>query len=69
MKSIMSKFSDRATYELSPEPMVLKIKNPGIKPKKLEKKQFDFFIPNKIGIKFCNPNGTPKPPINLQIKK
>ena len=38
MKSIMSKFSDCATYELSPEPMVLKIKNPGIKPKKLEKK-------------------------------
>ena len=38
MKLIMSNFSDCATYELSPDPMVLKIKNPGMNPKKLEKK-------------------------------
>ena len=38
MKSIMSNFSDCAMYELSPDPMELKIKNPGMNPKKLEKK-------------------------------
>ena len=38
MKSSMLNFCDCATYELSPDPIVLKIKNPGINPKKLEKK-------------------------------
>jgi hypothetical protein len=38
MKLNMLNFSDCSTYELSPAPIVLKIKKPGIKPNKLEKK-------------------------------
>ena len=45
MKSIMLNFSDCATYELRPDPIVLKIKNPGINPKNLKKNNLNFFHP------------------------
>ncbi len=63
------KLSSAFTKLLMPSPTAFQIKKLGMKPKKLAKKKFLFFILKMTGKTFCKKKGIPRPPQNLKAKK